>query len=330
MSDVELPKQSSRRAWRRGPFVHFLLLGGLLFLAVRFASLGPAEPDVVIRAQDVEALEQDWIRRTGRAPNEAELSGMVERRIDEELMLVQAFELGWNRSDGVVVRRLIQNQRFLDPESEQDDAALLERAYAQGMDRSDIVVRRRLLERIRLTIGEFARRDEPDDALLREYMEAQSERFMRPEAIRVTQIFLSRDRRGAALEEDAERLGHQLESEPPSPDDALSFSDPLLIAHHLPLWSEEQLARRLGFEFADSAFDAPEATWTGPVKSSYGLHFVWVHERVPERLPELDPVRAEVRGALLHEREGEALERHLEALRRDAVVVVEERPPTGG
>jgi hypothetical protein len=255
---------------------------------------------------------------------------MVERRIDDELILAQAFELGWHRSDGVVVRRLIQNQRFLDPESDLDDAALLERAHAQGMDRSDIVVRRRLLERVRLTIGEIARRDEPDDALLRAYMEEHSERFVRPQAIRVTQIFLSRDRRGAGLEEDARQLGSQLEREAPSPDDAPSFSDPLLIAHHLPLWSEEQLARRLGLDFAASAFDAPEGAWTGPVKSSYGLHFVWVHERVPARLPELDSVRAEVRGALLHERETEAFERHLEALRRDAVVEIDERAPDDG
>jgi hypothetical protein len=51
---------------------------------------------------------------------------------------------------------------------------------------------------------------------------------------------------------------------------------------------------------------------------------VWLHERIPASLARLDLVRAEVRGAVLEQREREAIEQHLADLRSTAVIEIED------
>jgi hypothetical protein len=155
-------------------------------------------------------------------------------------------------------------------------------------------------------------------------LDAHASHYTRPESIRVTHIFLSRDRRGEKLGDDVSRMAERIAQEAPNPNDAVAWSDPLLIANDLPLWSEDQIARRLGPDFARGAFEADERRWAGPVASSYGVHFVWLHERIPASLARLDLVRAEVRGAVLEQREREAIEQHLADLRSTAVIEIED------
>jgi hypothetical protein len=328
MSDPETQKRPLPGRILRSPLLHFLIAGGLLY-AVLAERQPEAVPVVVISETDVAELEADWRRQTGRAPSEAELQSLIDARVDDELLLGEAFALGWHRSDLIARRRLLQNQRFLDPDTELDEEALLRRAYEQGMDRSDIVVRRRLLQKVILTVSSAARLDEPDDATLQAYLDANAARFERPERIRLDHIFLSRDRRPGHLVADATALGERLAAQAPAPEQAASLSDPFLLSYSLPLWSESMLGQRLGADFARDAFAAPDGQWSGPIASSYGLHFVWVRERRAADLPPLDELRTRLRAAVLREREQAALQAHLAALRERARIEVA-RPSSQG
>lgn len=318
------PAAEATRAGRvlRSPLLHFALIGGLLFLADRVLREPPPSALVRISAREITEIESDWRGQTGRSPNDRELRLLIDGRVDDKLLIEQAFALGWHRSDAIVQRRLMQNQRFLAPGDEAGPAQLLERAYEQGMDRSDIVVRRRLLERMKLAIASAARDPEPTDAELSDYLELHPERFRRDARVRLLQIFLSRDLRGEQLERDAERLAERLARDHVSPDRATDLGDPFLLSSELPLWSGATLARRFGPQFAPLALQAAPERWNGPIPSSYGLHFVWLLERAPQRLPPLAIVRPEVRAALLREREQRALHEHLKALRSEARIEV--------
>jgi len=76
------------------------------------------------------------------------------------------------------------------------------------------------------------------------------------------------------------------------------------------------LARQLGAGFADGARSAPVARWSEPVESAYGLHLLWLHERLASEEPPLSEIRSEVRAALLREREEAGLRERLAELRR--------------
>ena len=66
--------------------------------------------------------------------------------------------------------------------------------------------------------------------------------------------------------------------------------------------------------------EAEMGRWSGPLASVYGLHFVWLHEREPARLPTLDEVRTRVEGAVYDQREKRAMRDTLTHLRKSVVV----------
>ncbi len=302
----------------RAPLLHFIVLGGLLY---GFDTAGRApEPEVLdVSAEEIAGLEDDWLRNTGRPPSDVERERLIQQLIDDELLLQVARDLGWDRDDPVVQRRLIMNVRFLDPEREMSDIEALSEAYALEMERSDIVVRRRLLERMRLMIGDRARSREPTREELDAYFQANSEAFMRPARIRLTHIHLSRDRRGAELHEDAIALVKTLREAGIDPTTdlaaATAHADPFLLQAKLPLWSERRLGERLGPRFSQTAFTLEVGEWVGPVVSSYGEHAVWVHERIDAALPPLDEVEDKVKAELHRQWEGEAMRDVLRELR---------------
>ncbi len=316
------------RVWLRTPALHFLVIGGLLFAGeslLRGGSRADERDSVVISAARVEQVRQSWRSSTGRLPGDVQLAGLLQAEIDDALLLRAARELDLQHHDPVVRRRLVQNLRFVgegDPESgEESDEALFQQALALGMDRSDTVVRRRLIQRMKLLAK--AQAVEPTARELADHLALHADRYRKPEQVRLSHVYLSRDRRGDGVEADARRLLGELRRDGTDPEAAAERGDPFLLRHQLPLQSQRELARALGPEFAEQAFALETGSWQGPVDSSYGLHLVWLHEREPSRPASIESVESEIRDALLHQREQETLARELERLRQRYRVVVE-------
>lgn len=215
-------------------------------------------------------------------------------RTDEALLLDAAVAQRLGDDDVVVQRRLLQNARAL-----QLDGDAYPQAVALGLDRGDPIVTRRLLQQMRLQLETEARRSEPTDAELRQYLAEHAERFLVPARVQVEHVFFSRVRRGERADVDAHcYLGF-------AADDAClpsAFSgDPSLWPSLLPLQSSGDLERIFGAATAAIA-DSPVGIWTGPHRSALGYHVVRVIERVPAKMPAFETVRGAVRLALLNER----------------------------
>lgn len=324
MSEMPRPvKRSRTQRILRAPLLHFIVIGTCAYLLWPLWNVDENRLSIRVTAEDIRQLELGWTQQMGRNPTARDRAALIENEIDERLLLEEAFRRGWHRSDGIAQRRLIQNQRFLDPEDEATDEEMLERAYQQGMDRSDLVVRRRLLELMRLTLAAEARRTPPSREELEAYLRDHADQFRKPERIQLSHVFLSRDRRGSSLDADTEALGQRLRQTSPSVETAVEWGDPLLVRSSLPLWSEERLARELGTSFARSAMQAPEQEWFGPIDSAYGKHWVFVEARSEAAAPELDDVLPRVEAELLREREKEALRNRVKNLREEAEIQTE-------
>lgn len=309
----------------RSPLLHFIVIGSALFAVDRIGDEPAAGPTIRISANEVSAIEAEWVQRMGRPPDAKILSALVSARVDDELWLHEARALGWHRTDAIVQRRLLRNQRFLTPDVAITDTVLLERAYQQGMDVSDVVVRRRLLERMRLLIASAARTKPPTDTELAAWLESHPDDFVQSPQVKLSHVFLSRDRRGESLARDAEALATRLRDEGATPEQGVRLGDPFLLSSHLPLWPEETIARQLGAEFAVGAMRAPSLRWSDPIGSSYGRHVVWIHERTPARMPTLEEVRRSVEADLMRDRERAALREHLVQLRARARIEIAPR-----
>jgi hypothetical protein len=95
--------------------LHFLLIGaGLFFLTSRFGGKrDPASYRIVVSAGQVESLIATFMRSWRRPPTPAELRGLVDEQIKQEIYFREAVALGLDQNDIVVRRRLRQKMEFV-------------------------------------------------------------------------------------------------------------------------------------------------------------------------------------------------------------------------
>jgi hypothetical protein len=154
----------------REPLLHFLVLGAGLFLlfGVVGRQAGERSDRIVVTEAKIGNLAELFERTWRRAPTAAELEGLIDDHIKEEI--------------------------------------LYREAVALGLDRDDIVIRRHLRQKMEFVSADFADQAEPTEADLRAFLAEHPERFRAPARISFAQVYLSVDRRGEDAPGDAERM----------------------------------------------------------------------------------------------------------------------------
>ena len=264
------------RGWLRAPALHFLCLGTCLLVA-----------------------EQHWRPA-------ASIAGVS----NEELLYQAAIDAGVDRTDRAVADRLARLGSFVG-EDPGDEAALEADARRLGLARSDVVVRRHLAQMMELAAGRLEPTDVPTEADLT----SRAAEIQLPARVRFAHVYVSRARHGAATEADASRLLDQLRREAALPDAARTFGDAFVTGSELGPIADPDVDRRFGPGFAGALAAAPMATWAGPIASPYGLHLVWVRERIAASSPPLDAVRGQLVHRVLRERREMRTRERLAALR---------------
>jgi PPIC-type PPIASE domain len=109
-SQVEAPPQppSPRVSWLREPLLHFVLLGGLLFVGDHFLISRADDPRTIIVSGEVntEAVETFRAAR-GRAPNAEELKALHQVWLDNEVLYREGLALQVDRGDTAIRERVI-------------------------------------------------------------------------------------------------------------------------------------------------------------------------------------------------------------------------------
>jgi hypothetical protein len=295
----------------RAPAVHFLVAGGLLFAVRGWWAPAPREERsrIVLAADQLQRLRGEWTARHGSAPDADAERALIDDAVDDEILQREASSAGLDRRDPLVRERLAKLARFLGEGSEGATARQL------GLAERDAVIRRHLAQVMRLALSRLDASDMPSDADLQAYLDAHGDLFGRPAQLRLTHVYLSRERRGTTLARDAARMLDELRRDEVMPETAPARGDVFLRGSHPPVATEAELDRLFGPGFAAALRDAPLGRWVGPVASSYGLHLVWIHERTAPRMPALDTVRAQVAYRLLEGRARDRLRSRLDRLR---------------
>jgi peptidyl-prolyl cis-trans isomerase C len=313
----------------RAPALHFLLLGACVFALGRDVRVAPppAERRIVLAATDVARLRREFIDAYGAPPGPAAEARLVDAAVDEEVLYRAALAEGLDRREPAVQARLAQLVRFVgEGGSGEDDGALEREARALGLDRDDLVVRRHLVQLMRLALGRLEPGTQPGPAEVAAYYARHADEFTTPETVRLTHVYV---RAGADAGPAAARLLAALRRERVSPADAPARGAPFIAGAEIGPATPAEVTATFGPGFAAALDGVRVGEWGGPLRSTYGLHLVWVHERTPGGPPPLDVVRSRVRQRLLAERR-EALRRErLRALRASYQITVE-RPGAGG
>ena len=276
--------------WAKEPLVHFLALGAFIFVLDGLLAGSGREPEqgrrVVVDAERIAWLLEGWTRQWRRPPTEAELRGLIEAHIREEVLYREALTM--------------------------------------GLDQDDTIVRRRLVQKLEFLTEDMAAQSEPTDEQLTKFLEENRDRYQVPERMSFTHIYFSTDDRGAKTEEHASRVLAELQALPSPPDRAPERGDRFMLQTDFDLKTEQEVALRMGTEFARDLFALESDGWEGPIGSGYGLHLVRVHERVPGREPELDQIRKRIVNDFTREQRQKASDDLYARLRAQYEIVVDD------
>jgi peptidyl-prolyl cis-trans isomerase C len=98
------------------PLLHFLVAGGLLFAGYSWIHRGEKREDrrrIEITSNQVQQIELDWRARWQRLPTQAELQAGIADQLKQEILYREALELGLDKNDTIVKRRMAQKMDFL-------------------------------------------------------------------------------------------------------------------------------------------------------------------------------------------------------------------------
>jgi PPIC-type PPIASE domain len=240
----------------REPLVHFILIGALVFGAYTLIGSNADEPRdrVVVTEGRVQQLAQVFAKTWQRPPTPEELRGLVDAYIKEEVYYREALQLGLDRDDTLIRRRMQQKMEFV---TEPSDALLV-----------------------------------VDDAKLQAFLNEHKPEFRVEPRIAFQQVFLNPKKTDEAITIRAKQTLEALKASANHlPAD---LGDPTLLPASTPLSTPSSIGRNFGEAFSRALTDLPEDEWAGPIESPFGLHLVRVTERIDGYDPKLDEVREAV------------------------------------
>lgn len=270
----------------REPLLHFLLIGAALFVLF-YQVADPvtiSDNRIVISEADIDRIITLFERKSQRLPTRQELNGLVDAQIREEV--------------------------------------LYREALAMGLDQDDTIVRRRMAQKVEFMFNDLVVADELSDEALQRFLSENPEPFIEPARTSFVHIYLNADSRGESAEADARQILHSLNQEQEAIDPA-TFGDQFMSGYVFDNQSEHQVSRIFGGDFAKSLSELNADNWQGPVTSGYGLHLVYIKERIRSRLPPLAEIRESVLNELMSERRKEANQDLYIKLRERYDVIVE-------
>ena len=294
------------------PWIHFILLGALLYYLQGVFFPAPKPVIGPLGGARIESLKQQWLSSTGRLPNPEQLDRMVTAELDRDMLFQRALELDLHLYDSVVYQRLLLNMSFLKLAENKSDEEKYQQALDMRLHLGDEVVKRRLIQIMEQLLLGFNPPAPPTEAELVAEFEARKEELRRPPRYSIEHVYFNAERQDEAQEAVATITEQQLDAS-----QALELSSPVLPGYRFTRQSPDQLARQFGSEFVDNlqATNPEPGNWVGPIRSTYGLHYVWVGEVEPGRDATPEEVRVQLMRDLEARASAAALQESIEAMR---------------
>lgn len=296
------------------PWLHFLVLGVALF-ALQRAVFPPPKPVLGPLAEArVETLRSQWVAATGSSPSEAQLQQMKAAELDREMLFQRALAMDLHLQDQVVYQRLLRNMHFLQLTEGKSEEEIYQQALAMRLHLGDEVVKRRLVQVMEQLLLAFNPPAPVTEAEIQTEFAQRRDALRRPPRYSIEHLYFNRER-----EAEVPAVIERIQAENLSATEARELSSPFLPGYVFRAQSPEQLARHFGAAFAMelTAQEPRPQQWLGPLRSAYGLHYVWVESVEPAREATLEEVRDQLLRDLQREKRDAALAAAIRAMRED-------------
>lgn len=249
----------------REPLLQFLVAGAALFgadHAMRSASEDADPKRIEVTQNEVRQLSVAWLAQGRPAPTPAQLKGLVDQKVAMEILVREAKDLGLDRDDEVIKRRLAQKMDFL--------------------------------------FEDAAKAREPTEAELRDWFSNNADRFAEPPRIDFHHLYFALDR--GRTDKDVAAIKVRIDGRKDDDATAeIAAADQFMFQDVYTDTTPDQIAKTFGPGFAKAVFSLPKGGWQGPIASGYGWHLVYVDALVPAALPKFEAVEPQVKTAWLDE-----------------------------
>ncbi len=247
------------RTLLKDPFVHFLVLGAVIYVA--YGLLNDDQPTadpkaITITSGEIRWLQDSWQKRWRRPPTDVELEGLVKQHLRERV--------------------------------------LHREAVSMGLDKEDVVVRRRLVQKLEFLTRDLIQIEEPTTEQLAAFLAEKSETYQIPARVTLTHVFYNPDQRPDTVGEDIQADLANLTRNGVDPGRAPEFGDRFLMQHFFADYTFRELNRLFGQEFSKQIAGQKAGRWFGPVRSGYGQHLIYVHRVTAAKQPEIDTIRTKL------------------------------------
>jgi hypothetical protein len=277
------PPTWSRRAMAlaREPLLHFLVVGLVLFASAQAWRASHDTRRIVITPERVADLATKYRMQFGAAPTRAELDGLVESFVDEEVLY----------REGV----------------------------AQGLDRDDEIVRRRVAQKAQFLQADVPP-PEPSETGLKAFFAAHAGAYGSPPRYSFSHLYFSPDRGGeaAAKARATAALARLNVGAAPDAVGADAFPD---LNSYSAMGAVETARIFGNSPLVEALPAAPVGRWSGPVRSAYGWHLLRVEAVIAAKAPAYAEVKEKVRADYFEDAHAHAAARAMAAARARYTVV---------
>jgi hypothetical protein len=272
----------------REPLIHFLLLGAILFGVYAYTERGhrglEQSKQIRLTIDDLSQLVLVFRSQWRRDPTPGELRSLVEDKVHEEVLYREALELGIDKDDTIVKRRMAQKMQFL--------------------------------------AEDVASAHEPSTAELKAWFEKNKDKFALPSRISFRHLYLSPDKRGKNAQGDAAKALAKITGQPEDTKLAASLSDPFMFQDYYGDRAPSAIAKEFGPTFAVAVEKLKQGSWQGPIESGYGWHLVFVDTVIPGRIPAFEEIEPDVKTAWLGEQKQQAWQKAYKEMRAKYTVLL--------
>ena len=276
----------------REPLLHFLVLAAALFVAYSFVSKDSSDEGgkIVITQGQLASMWESFTQTRQREPTRDEWEGLIRERVKEEVYYREALAL--------------------------------------GMDKDDLIIRRRLQQKMEFVSDDVSAQAQPTDDELRACLQAHPDSFRIDPRFTFRQVYLNPEKHGKSLAPDTALLLAKLKQEG-SKADISALGDSIMLEKQCDALPAREVAHLFGEKFAAALGGLPLGQWQGPIESAYGVHLVFVSQRLAGSVPALADVRDGARREWENGRRLEANDKfYRELLKHYTVMIENPAPPT--
>ncbi len=282
------------------PLLHFLVVGGLLFVAFHIIrGPSPVADDgktiVVDQAKlltfmqyEFNAFKPDFFEKQFNNLSSDEKQALIDKYVREEAMFREANALGLMDGDYVIRRRMVEKMRYLI-----DDT----------------------------TTEAF----HPTEEQLQAFFDAHRDRYEVAPSLTFTHVFVDAEKHPKDAEAVAEKLKAVLKAKSATFEDAPQYGDRFPYSQNYVKMTPDFIENQLGSGFVEALMklSPSNAMWQGPIKSQFGYHIVMLTEHKAAYLPKLAEIHDQVKEDMLRDRVRVAREKAVEDLVKHFTVKLE-------